>query len=62
MTDQRHEDDIARITEMVAQAADEVLTSLDGVLAVDWNDLGEVTIITDRCTFRATFMRLGDDD
>lgn len=52
--------DIAKIADLVGTACDETLTSLDGVLGVDWNDLGEVTIVTAEGTFRLTAKRLPD--
>lgn len=54
--------DEAWVAETVADACEEVLTSLEGVLNIDWNDLGEVTIVTERGTFRGCFIRLGEDD
>lgn len=53
--------DEAKIAELVGNACDEVLTSLDGVTNVDWNDLGEVTIATEHGTYRGTFLLLVDD-
>lgn len=58
--------DEAKIAELVAAACEEVYTSHDGILGVDWNDLGEVTIMTRQgdkaTTFRLFVHQLGDDE
>lgn len=61
--------DEAAIAELVFDALDfavsrpEVVSEWQGdVSSVDWNDLGEVTIVTVAGTFRGTFIKLGDDE
>lgn len=58
--------DAAGVAELVGTALDEMLTSLDGVLSVEWCDLGEVelTIETDQGAdrWRLTVDRVTEDD
>lgn len=51
--------DTATLAEMVSDALQDAV--LENVNLVDWNDLGELTIVTTSGTFRATFERLSYD-
>jgi hypothetical protein len=53
--------DEAWIAELVHEAVELAPSDLD-IISADWCDLGEVTIVTSRGTFRGTFVRLGDDE
>ena len=55
------DDDLVQVTEQVAAACEEAVLTTAGWFSVDWNDLGEVTIVTRGGTFRFTGEKLEDE-